>query len=1406
MLSFLAAFLAFLTPLPAGEDSHSAEPRYNLRDRLIEPPPAVPPKEPEIDLDNFPLMPDRESQLDLVEQRFPATGNLELRKAALRKTLQYFPHDANVAYRVTYRLAKVSHQEGKLQEAWLALKGLLDPRGAPPLGYAAVGAEAVAVLFDMNSKTEAMALANKLIADPNMPADRKAIFYYYSAEIPGPREWQASMAKVRAGLALNDEEVAPFLLALEIRLLEAHGRDDDARAVLRKAAGRPAPEAAHLLAQVAREIGQSFLPTQAEQADVLLDFLDELASGFAPDPDLTNALAQAHATVGLASTAPTIQEKLLAYLKDHPLRALDAEGAKLKKAAELASAAERFTKAEDYSQALRYDLEILSRFPPGAGYDARLLAAARAARALEIGQDRAEPILPVLLELAEDLPKTGDAYILCRMLRSEIWAGKKNYAEAGAVFEQLRRVPRLPHWALADAEFWLAFCREMSHDRPAALDLYRKLAREPNDPRSQDAIVRGAFLSLETGHPAEAIALVQPFTNGKWPLSAKADYSWHLQDLVQQIKAPERARKYWETSAKWWPAWQALAGTLGASESALDFIFAHGPEPLRRGLETRVAAKDEQIQLGNLSKLAHAARWSPAMAGIFAEVQVHLPEQYPRARASTLQLAADFAAQVMPLQEAAMQQKLHLERAIALTDLEQYPDAWAEVRAFDEKQATGLGEMTPIVMARVEGYLAKRSEMHQEEAIEKLLQALRSPNYRTDRVTTILLLADLYQQTGRTREEFDLLDRELKLYRLAAPENSLAMDELRNRLEGRKREPSVPPAASLSGGSLEGLTRWVMQHHPAWYDYAEPHNLEDSRLEKLDAVLQKPSPTFIEPEIVKLHLLVAASPKMSDEQRWNSFWQGLVKLTGMQPTYAEARAICEEIAGEARYPARMRRNALWREAILAYESGHQDDLREVSNNPLFQQSTAAIRADLAALVSTLGLVESSPEALIDHARKLLAQAIPEMALTVFQRDIDDLTHLGKLEQAEVLIHQFESAKLTPEAELRRSATQAVLLKMIEYGRNRFALAEELRRIVLAHEKPPEKPPAAYLALLHRDRIDWLSDEEKHQIALYEIAHRLRPFTIDRWRIYLEGLPVKDQRGEVGLAFIEAVLRLGADDSERAHAFRYFSFPLDFGEAPAMARLAKILAPWRDEAANPELAKAIRAWERSVARRQGKSVEGATAADEELAGNGRPDELVHFADANARGDLAALRATVDHTDPSLLLSPRWIAISYRAYEQLGMKPVLAQDCLRKEVYLAALTGWTTLQVQAALRAWNFAELLHEPGLIPEGMLAEFRARIQDRQSVLLMEAGDAWLHGDWPRLLTSTEQMNREFPTQYRYFWWRAEALSHLGRKAEALQPLQTFLTYGTNDSNYARAKQLERELEQAAPAKGGGKT
>jgi hypothetical protein len=281
------------------------------------------------------------------------------------------------------------------------------------------------------------------------------------------------------------------------------------------------------------------------------------------------------------------------------------------------------------------------------------------------------------------------------------------------------------------------------------------------------------------------------------------------------------------------------------------------------------------------------------------------------------------------------------------------------------------------------------------------------------------------------------------------------------------------------------------------------------------------------------------------------------------------------------------------------------------------------------------------------------------------------------------------------------------------------------------------------------------------------------------------------------------LRLAGGDEDRRTILGFLSLSAaDGDDALLNQKLDVLLKPWRDQSQYPATFETIREWELFRSLRAGKPI-----GESALAGLADREEanILALRQATLSGGATALRKAVEAMSADELLGARVVTYSLPAFEKLGMKAEwgLAGEVARREARKEVLAAWRYFDIVSFGRACRRAAQIHEPELVPAALLREFTDKVQNEKTRWRAEADDAGLRRDWARLLPAAERLNRLLPTHYDYYWWRAEALIELGRKTEAVEPLETFVRYSHDELEYATARERLQELQATAPTAAG---
>ncbi len=1345
-----------------------------------------------VNLDDFPMMPNGYGQLNLVEKRFPDNGDRSLRREALRKVRQYFPTDKPTLFEAGIKLATMDWEDDQAAQAVDQIRTLLRTyHDSIDIEASAWGEYMLGLALDDSQQTgEALKIMERLSSDQTVPESRRAWACYQRGRMLGPKSTEEAIPALRQGLAL-DTDAQPSLFTLLAKLLLLHGQIAEFKEELKQLLGRKPHQLAAMLTRLAGNAA-TLLPREkaAERAE-LIQALEDAAHSADLGPAFEEALRTTREHIQTLTASDRVQQALKEYLARNPSPPPN-PAAPWKTAAEFSRGIDQAEKDSKSELCLAYGLELLTRFAPDADFFPHLWKVTDYADWNERARGVAEPLLPVLLDLCDTLPRDNEAYLEGKFLRAKVGLRHDDVAAAQKIYEELLRDPDLPPGYKVSAHARLAEILEQQHDYLHALETYHAMEAEVTFVAAKDDLLRAALLNLEMGHREEAFRVLDILA-GRSPEAIKqAKTGAQIAELTAFTRDRTKAGAYWDVTAQWWGKWTALEEKLGLKPLGTEQVIPAIPDLTDLGVSVGNAlrARDRAAFGGYLRVLVHGARWQPTLASELADILNYVPQIAPEcaddARRFTVALFENF-----PSIDPKLFRQGQMHQMISYLDLNESAKALEVIQAYNAEPQPD----DPIshVVSRLWAVAVLRDHREPAPAITALEKTIASPNLRQYRAMTVLFLADLYEQAGRVAEEEALLQREMENAQIKAiPADLQAVTA---------RYQRVTEAGSQSQQFSTGVERWLKENQPGWYDYAEPKTLEDPRLSNLDAVLKNPKQIFSKPEIIKLHLLIARSATQPPEQRQESFRSALIGLANLANTTGQTRRIFEPLIDSPDFPEPFRIEALWQAIFSAYVEMRAADLEKLRQHPLAAKLSERTKAAAEKYHDFLAVDQSSPEVLTAFCDGLLEKEITIASEGQVHRVFRRLLALGRVDAAEKIYQRLASANINPEVGQGKTALQMEYLHTLNLEKRWLSTSAALRQIVLA-QYPADTivEPPAYASLHDRDSYDFLDDDVAWQIRLYQIkAQEFRPGDFGFWKSFVRGLKPGPTSRQLAFDLIAAALRNAPGDTERSAA-TLLCESIDFDEADLYRQLLEILQPYRQAEEAPLTYAQIRLLELRHALRTGQP------ADVESAFTGLHNSgIVPFANMLKlrrylqTQDAPALRRTMESINPDDLLSDRLLAYSVRGFEMTKMNDELdlAREAGEKALYQHVLQSWATRDSYDFLAAFALARALHTPAKLPESWVHEATAKDVGTRSSMDIQTHDAYVREDWPRLLQNSEEMIKVRPTFYTYYLFKGTALYHLGRKQEAKDPLQIYVRYARDELDYPPAVAWLKEIEEA---------
>ena len=1345
---------------------------------------------------DLPLMPTGDGQLNLVDARYPESGNHALRRAALNQTLLYFPRDRSTVFRAHVRLANLDWNEDKNQEAVDRLQPLLAGYKADVSQESYAWAESTLglALADLGKKDEARDIFVRLARTPELPPDRRAVEALHAANLLRATAPDEALALLTAAVKL-DSEYRGDLYALLARLLLRQDRAAELRTRLTELQQGQPQDTEAVLAEIVRQSARWDEAGEEARRQTLLAMLTELVP--APGKDLQSALAEAKARQQVALAAQQIQTRLKDLLAAPPLANWYKPPADpaLKTQADFDRAIKAAADKREADQCLQLAVLGLVTLPPSADFPHRLWRTLTYADWKEVIAGRAldEPIHLQLLDLCDQLPAGNDDRIDGRFFRALHLGRKKDYAGQQEIFLALIADPGLPADFLPAAYGRLGDSLLHSGDYPGALKNYRAVEKyAPTSADCADQLLKAVLLNLHLGQTDEALRIIGLLEQTGDETLKKTSGENQIRAFISLLHSGQ-AGPYWAAQSAWWPEWESVARDLALPAPETDVVAPVIPdlEALGTALGATIRDKNATAYFQTLRPLISAARWLPGLAIEVGALGNRSFEMIPTAQRPAYRRLLIGLLAVNAPETPADRRRRQVLLAANYFDGDQPAETLRVAAAF--RATVPTTDSLTRAMDRLRALAAVAVKQELPEAAAALEQDLANADETDQRAVAVSLLADLYHALARPADEEALLRRELANPVITGSKDD--HDQLAARLE------------ALTGPArfARAVQTWRAAHQPAWYDFAEPASLADPRLRDLDAALKSPDQQFRTVEIVKLRLLVAQDPSQAPAIQRHAWQEAVRILLRLAPTHTEARSLVDSIVNDPGFDEDTHTGILWVALWESFSLRDRADFAYFRQNPVFAKFSDSDRERMGYLTDYMATDPAEKAALVALSQKLTARPLTSMALEVMDAVTDDLLRLGELAAARDLASQAATWQLGSDADTPRQTLQLNFARKIRVAEAIQPTHEALlRRVTQAFPSLPAEPPPEWAALRTHGDMPELAPAIMRPTCLWLVRTQQFDHTsLEFWGALLKTLSPDPADHALEFDLVRLVLEQAGDDAQRANAIDFVASSVDTDDPDTHALLDSLFAKYNQPAAAPLTATTIRLWEIRLAVRTGRPAVDLTTAFDGIRLPGAAQERLslQLGQALQTRDTATLKQLVDAMPPEQLLGSAWLHRSLPALELLGLKDQaqLAREAARRELHQAVLFSWADPDEHMVMAAYALAETLNEPGLLPPAWVAFIRDYAPGPYSRLCVLWVDAMQRKDFTAAIHAAEELVKLYPTYYNTYWCQAQALWSAGRKADAAGPLTTYVRYSKNEVDYPEAVARLKELGQPVP-------
>jgi hypothetical protein len=1349
------------------------------------------PSSPTTPLADFPLMPTGTGQIILLDKLYPETGDQDLRRAALEKTLSYFPQDKLTVFRTKVRLAIVDWDRNKPKEALAVLepvlisfKGKIDPE------VYAWGEEIQAcVLHDLKRDPEAIAVLHVSATNENLTPYRRAHAMLKEAPLLGEKEPAKALALLETALPW-DTEIQTELYALWIQLSLAQNQKENVVKKLEVFLQNKSPTAEKFLMEIIEVSKDWPKPQNIGDRETLLTVITKLV----PEPGqaLQDALDESRAAIATIQSSQQIQQKLKIALTQKPLVDWYQPATKqnLKSLEDFKRAIVKAAADGNADLCLHLSVESLATLSPGEEFDQRLWKAATYADWKERQAEKAldEPIFLKLLELCGQLPPNCGSYAEGKFLLARHLARKGDLAGERSIYQALIQNTQLSKAFLPSAYQRLGESYENAKEYPAALTAYKELEQWANTyPDTADYLLRALFINLHQDKIKEALRLLDLMASIENKLLQKAEYTVQIGELIDLYRQ-NRAEAYWTETAKWQKQWQTLATAVGLSSTDLEIVTPVISNLSELGTQVATAVKnnDRSTFYKIYSLAVNAARWQPRMVLEIASLGKYLgqlsDEQMTEIRKFHITLLETTAA-------GGLGEDRTRNLWLTANDIDAgHPQKALEVlTAFMAKPAPSDG--ITQALHRLFG-LAAMGTQHNPKEVAQATQAIETDLKNPDlspRISSVNILADLYRTQGQTGQAEALLRRELEHPQIKA--DAAASQALAAKLK------QFDDGATFS----QQVVTWLAASKFAWYDFAEPKDLHDPRLANLSSILNSDRPPLTVPEMLKLRLLVASDAGESIDTRRQAFNGAIQTLLDVSSTEKEAHKILQSVIDPDNFDEGTRVYWLIMAAVDAAFHNNETNFQHWTTHALAVKFTPAQKESLMSLSRFVSLDVNSPQKLTVFANRLLEAPIDFVTLGQLKGVHGFLLFNGAVDQAEALTAKMASCDLAVTVNETKPTLQLNFTRDNSRVKVIAPVIAKLRELVLAAPLDiPTSKPETVTESRHWPQILPLSDAETLQACLYMIKTGTFDRTnFDIWSSLLHALPPTDKNRDLGSQIIQTMLTQAPNDTWRAEAVMFAIGAFDWDDSERRQFLQQAFSAYRSSTEHPLTSTCIRLQENHIALRTGQALNFETAYsglnDPRVGQDRLYNSLKH--DLQVR-DVPALKRSIENLEANQFLHRGMIRLIIPALDLLQMKTEaeLARQTAQNELKRELIKSWLTHDPSSIQHVLNFTRVAGNAQSLPPTWVAEMAQKVGDPMDQHKIRLLDFWMRQDWKGVVEEGEQLNKLYPKYYEYYWFTGFGLHQLGKKNESVVPLKLFTQYCKDELDYPQAVTLLKEM------------
>jgi tetratricopeptide (TPR) repeat protein len=1041
---------------------------------------------------------------------------------------------------------------------------------------------------------------------------------------------------------------------------------------------------------------------------------------------------------------------------------------------------------------LRHALEYLQRFEPTDDF-AEILW--RAGAYSEIIERQGATMLktkitPFIINLLATLPEDDEFFLEGRFLAATHHNHQQEFAEEEEILRKiLAREDLKPDFRFSAYER-MGFNYELRERFADAAGWYLKSKEYVNDfPSSYESLIRAVYIYLESGKREDALDLLD-FIRGtdkeKW---SKTPTAYLIVPFLALSEEREAASAYWDASTVWWEDWKALRQDISFQPGDPDIRVPSikNPQAFAQQMAESVKAGRSALFLDSLDILARALRWSPQYANDYGSAICFLGVRVFPGRADALRNHMIKVTDNFQTEDKSLKRYMTLYHALCLIDTGRHDEALVLIIEFKktDTQADAISQGITRLWAAV-SYTKGENMDEPALALETMLENPEAIN----RVQTVLALASLYRKMDRADDERLLLEKEME-------HPGISVSDAAKRMLADRYNPLVREGVDASNFSV-AVGDWLTKFKPAWFDICPPRGLEDKRLVDLEAVLRDGG-NFTQEEMIKVNMFAATSAILPLALKQQAFRRAMTVLAVDARTHKEFREMIAGVIDNDLFPEELRQATLLFGVEQAIEHHQKGDLAYFLTHPVMDQSNERIATAMRLYGPYSQCDPRSAASLFEFHKLLTGEAIERPQLAVLFSIISRLLEIGALDEANKIYEGIGNWQLAPSAGQSTTDLKFLVLRSLKQAQRSVPFSESMIRLVKSHfDLESLEKPKSYATLRSLQNLDFLPRAEAQKVRLWQVREGDFPHNDPRfWLQFGDSLEQNEKSFEFSFQMIEKLLAEAEGDFEKSLSALSAPGLLDTDEVKLVERLYEIFAPYRDEEKYPLTYAAIRNLEIQTSLRRGEEV-NITVLDSlnhpALRGSVPRTKIRYF---QVKGKKAQLRALLESFPAEALVDLPMLSTSIPAMDAAGMKDEaeLARASAQEKFPAMLASAWRSMNAGDAASVYALAELLGKPELVPAEFFVTLNAGIRNEQLNLTLRMSHSALNKDWQELEKVATVAVTKFPSFYHYYWYQAKARYYLGKKQEALVPLEIYTKYSKDEEEYPQALEWLQEIK-----------